>query len=306
MVCAKQCNFPLGVTMGKAGMPTRRVRKRRDEYLLASLDSNFLLGDSTRGIRFFLEYEKPEERLQAWGIESTIVVIGSARAVHKSKTNGQANLGRLRFKANISPAREWYEQARRFARIASERGGALSPRGGLRHNVIAPGGGSGIMEAANRGAADAGAPSIGFNIKLPDEQRPNTYSTPDLTFQFQYFAMRKFHLAKRARALVVFPGGFGTLDEMFEILNLIRTHRAPPIPVLCYDENYWKQLINFQVLADHEMIDLLDLDTLCFANDAEEAWQALLDRGVANGADGVSHRVGSAQRRDDAADVRQP
>ncbi len=275
-------------------MSTRAVRKRRDKYLLASLDPNFLLGDSTRGIRFFLEYERPEERLQAWGIESTVVVIGSARAGHKGKTNGQANSVQLRDKANSVRSVKWYEQARQFARIASERGGALSPRGGLRHNVIATGGGPGIMEAANRGAADVGAPSVGFNIKLPDEQPPNTYSTPDLTFQFQYFAMRKFHLAKRARALVVFPGGFGTLDEMFEILNLIRTRRAPPIPVLCYDENYWKQLINFQAMADHEMIDLLDLDTLCFANDAEEAWQALLNRGLVNEAGGISSRPGNA------------
>ena len=269
--------------MGKAGMTTRGVRKRRDEYLLASLDPNFLLGNSTRGIRFFLEYEKPEEQLQAWGVESTIVVIGSARAVPKRKSNGPGSLGRLRVKANDWLAGEWYQQARRFARIASERGGALSPRGGLRHNVIVTGGGPGIMEAANRGASDANAPSIGFNIMLPHEQHPNTYSTPALTFQFQYFAMRKFHLAKRARALVVFPGGFGTLDEMFEILNLIRTRRAPPIPVLCYDESYWKQLINFQLMADREMIDLLDLNTLCFANDADEAWQALVDRGVMNG-----------------------
>lgn len=212
--------------MGKAGRTTRGIHKRRNEYLLASLDPHFLLGDSTRGIRFFLEYEKPEERLQAWGIESTIVVIGSARAVPKSKPNGHANLDRLRFK-DTSPAGEWYEQARRFARIASERGGALSPRGGLRHNVIATGGGPGIMEAANRGASDANAPSIGFNIMLPLEQQPNTYSTPDLTFQFQYFAMRKIHLAKRARALVVFPGGFGTLDEM---LNT-EPHPDPPSAV---------------------------------------------------------------------------
>ncbi len=261
--------------MGKVARATRGIRKRRNEYLLASMDPEFLLGDSTRGIRFFLEYEKPEERLQAWGIESTIVIIGSARAGAKGKSNGQAGRN--------SPAGQWYEQARRFARIASERGGALNPRGGLRHNVIATGGGPGIMEAANRGASDANAPSIGFNIMLPHEQQPNTYSTPDLTFQFQYFAMRKFHLAKRARALVVFPGGFGTLDEMFEILNLIRTRRAPPIPVLCYDANYWKQLIDFQVLADHEMIDSLDLNTLCFANEPEESWQALLDRGLLSG-----------------------
>ncbi len=262
-------------------MRSQETFKRGDEHLLASLDPNFLMGDSTRGIRFFLEYEKPEERLQAWGIASTIVVIGSARVGHKRKSD-HPNSIRFPSKKNDSQI-EWYEHARRFARIASERGGSLKTVGGLRNNVIATGGGPGIMEAANRGASEAGAPSIGFNIKLPQEQQPNNYSTPDLTFEFQYFSMRKFHLAKRARALVAFPGGFGTLDEMFEILNLIRTRRAPQIPVLCYDESYWKQVINFQALADHEMIDLLDLDMLCFANDAEEAWRALTDRGLLDG-----------------------
>jgi uncharacterized protein (TIGR00730 family) len=151
---------------------------------------------------------------------------------------------------------------------------------GLRYNVIATGGGPGIMEAANRGAADAGAPSIGFNIKLPYEQAPNVYSTPDLTFRFQYFAMRKFHLAKRASALVVFPGGFGTLDELFEILNLLGTRRAPLIPIVCYDTAYWTQVINFRSIASNGMIEPRDLEMLCFANNAEEAWQALVSWGI--------------------------
>ena len=124
----------------------------------------------------------------------------------------------------------WYEEARRFGRIASERGGALRPRGSVRDNVIATGGGPGIMEAANRGAAEAGAPSIGFNIGLPHEQEPNAYSTPDLTFQFHYFAVRKLHFAMRANALVVFPGGFGTIDELFELLTLMQTAKMPAIP----------------------------------------------------------------------------
>ena len=227
-----------------------------------------------------MEYEKPEERLQAWGIASTIVVIGSARVAPKVLINEDPSSAPLQGNTERLPTAEWYEQARQFARIASERGGALTPVNGLRHNVIATGGGPGIMEAANRGASDAGAPSIGFNIKLPQEQAPNIYSTPDLTFRFQYFAMRKIHLAKRARALVVFPGGFGTLDEMFEILNLIRTRRTPTIPILCYDRSYWKQVVDFQSLANHNMIDSSDLDTLCFADDAEEAWDALISRGL--------------------------
>jgi uncharacterized protein (TIGR00730 family) len=249
-----------------------------DSYQLASLDSDFLSGDSTRGIRFYLEYEKPEQRLRAWGVTSTIVVIGSARAGENgdhvsNSVSSERDTERL-------PRVRWYEQARQFGRVASERGGALTTTDGLRHNVIATGGGPGIMEAANRGASDIGAPSIGFNIQLPHKQAPNSYSTPELTFQFYYFAMRKLHLAKRARALVVFPGGFGTLDELFEILNLVKTRRAPPIPIVCFDQRYWTEVINFQSLADNGMIAPFDLEMLSFADDVEEAWRALVSRGL--------------------------
>jgi uncharacterized protein (TIGR00730 family) len=177
-----------------------------------------------------LEYEKAEELLRAWGVASTIVVIGSARVPSTDQNvHDRTSINRSNDKEGFPSAR-WYEQAREFGRVASERGGALKPRNGLRHNVIATGGGPGIMEAANRGACDAGAPSIGFNIQLPRNQQPNVYSTSELTVQFHYFAMRKLHLAKRASALVVFPGGFGTLDELFEILNLYELaglHRSP-------------------------------------------------------------------------------
>ena len=195
-------------------MDENSAQKNSSAYRLAALDSDFLLGDSMRGERLHIEYQKAEERLRASGVRSTIVVFGSARAMPQS--GGRS-------------ARR-YEEARRFGRIASERGGALTPRDGLRDNVIATGGGPGIMEAANRGAADAGALSIGFNIGLPREQQPNPYTTPELTFQFHYFAVRKFHLAMRANALVVFPGGFGTLDELFELLTLIQTAKTPAIP----------------------------------------------------------------------------
>ncbi len=261
-------------------MTSMDLRPRTGAYRLASLDPDFLSGDSTRGIRFFLEYEKPEERLRECGIVSTIVVIGSARVSETANGQPVSNSAPLRDDSDRLPTIRWYEQARGFARIASERGGALTPVGGLRHNVIATGGGPGIMEAANRGAADAGAPSVGFNIQLPHEQEPNIYSTPDLTFQFHYFAMRKLHLAKRARALVVFPGGFGTLDELFEILNLVRTRRAPSIPILCFDRSYWTQVINFQSLAENGMIERSDLEMLCFADDVEEAWEGLFSRGI--------------------------
>lgn len=184
--------------------PSNVEQLRSPAYTLAALDQGFLLGDSMRGVRFLLEYAKAEECLRSWGVRSTIVVFGSARV----REDGPESHAR------------WYREARAFARVASERGGALTSNGGLRDNVIATGGGPGIMEAANRGAGDAGAPSIGFNITLPEEQQPNPYSTPALTFRFHYFAMRKMHLAMRANALVAFPGGFGTFDELFEILTL--------------------------------------------------------------------------------------
>src|SRR5690606_20442147 len=155
------------------------------------------------------------------------------------------------------------------------RGGALRPHRHLRDNVIATGGGPGLMEAANRGAADAGAPSIGFNISLPHEQEPNRYSTPDLTFRFHYFAMRKMHLARRANALIVFPGGFGTLDELFEILNLRATHKAPPLGIVLFDEKYWRSVINFETLVEHGMIERAECDLFQFAENAEDAWVAL-------------------------------
>ena len=184
--------------------------------------------DSMRGLRLQLEYAKAEELLRAWGVRSTVVVFGSARVMPGGSADPESATAPL--PPNVKPrpgprSAFWYDEARRFGRIVSERGGALSPTDGIRDNVIATGGGPGIMEAANRGAHDAGAPSIGFNIQLPHEQEPNAYSTPDLTFQFHYFAMRKMHLAMRAAALVAFPGGFGTLDELFEILNLVQSNK---------------------------------------------------------------------------------
>ena len=234
-------------------------------YRLAALDRDFLLGDSMRGVRFLLEYAKAEEALRRWQIRSTLVVFGSARV----REDGP---GRQSF---------WYEQARTFGRIASQRGGALRVTGDARDNVIATGGGPGIMEAANRGAMEAGAPSIGFNITLPAEQEPNAYSTPDLTFRFHYFAMRKMHLAMRAKALVVLPGGFGTIDELFEILTLQQTGKAPRAPTVLIDEKYWRSVINLDVLIENGMVNPLDTELFCFADDAEQAWQKLEEHGVA-------------------------
>jgi uncharacterized protein (TIGR00730 family) len=233
-------------------------------YRLPALDRDFLLGDSMRGVRFLLEYAKAEQALRVWGVRSTIVVFGSARV----RENGP---GRHPF---------WYAQARAFGRIASERGGALTDNGGVRDNVIATGGGPGIMEAANRGAFDAGAPSIGFNITLPHEQEPNAYSTPELTFRFHYFAMRKMHLAMRANALVVFPGGYGTLDELFEILNLRLTGKVSQLPIVLVDQDYWQSVINFDALIEAGMIAERDCGLFRYAATAEEAWDELVAQGL--------------------------
>jgi uncharacterized protein (TIGR00730 family) len=228
-------------------------------FRLPALDQDFLLGDSTRGVRFMLEYAKAEEILRRWRICSTIVVFGSAR---------------------IGPSSGWYETARNFAHLASERGGAKELRDGFRHNVIATGGGPGIMEAANRGASEAVAPSIGFNITIPLVQEPNAFSTPDLTFQFHYFAMRKMHLAMRAAALIVFPGGFGTFDELFEILTLRQTNKMPDIPIALVDRSYWTSVINFEKLQEHGMIAPRDLTLFSFVETAEEIWNTISASGL--------------------------
>ena len=254
----------------KTGKPKRSKTAHTTwpSYRLPALDSEFLLSDSMRGVRFLLEYEKAEQRLREAGVRSTIVVFGSART---------------------KPTHRWYAQARAFGRIASERGGALDGKGATRENVIATGGGPGTMEAANRGAADAGAPSIGFNISLPHEQAPNPYSTPELTFQFHYFAMRKMHLAMRANGLVVFPGGFGTLDELFEVLTLRQTGKVDGLPVVLFDRAYWTRVINFDALVEANMIDAQDLKLFRFAEDAEEVWRSLVQGGVKTPATKIKH-----------------
>lgn len=233
-------------------------------YRLAALDQDFLLSSPMRGVRFLLEFSKVDEALAAWGVQSTLVVFGSARIAE----DGPGRQG------------QWYAAARAFGALVSQRGGAIRTADRLRDNVIATGGGPGIMEAANRGAADVGAPSIGFNISLPREQGPNPYSTPELTFRFHYFAMRKMHLAMRANALVVFPGGFGTLDELFEILTLRQTDKAPPIPVVLFDEAYWRSVINFDALLAAGMVEPADLKIFRFAETPEQIWAELLDCGL--------------------------
>jgi len=237
---------------------------RSRSYLLAVEDREFLLRDELRAIRFALEYAKPELALRDWGVRSTIVVFGSARI----GPEGGHKLSR------------WYDEAREFGRIVSLYGGALRPVDGKRDNVIATGGGPGIMEAANRGASDVGAPSIGFNITLPHEQAPNAFSTPELTFRFHYFAMRKMHLAMRANGLAVFPGGFGTMDELFEILTLQQTEKAPTVPVVLVGRDYWEKVICFDALLEYGVLSHADLNLFDIVDTAVDAWNSLVRRGL--------------------------
>ena len=252
--------------------------------LLPVEDTSFLLRGEMRAIRFALEYAKAELALRDWGIRSTIIVFGGARVPSPEQAaaavrTAHGNLERQtadRLKAQSKS----YEVAREFGRLASEMGGAVGCGRGRRDNVIATGGGPGIMEAANRGAVEARAPSIGFNIALPQEQRPNPYITPELSFQFHYFAMRKMHLAMRAAALAIFPGGFGTLYELFELLTLQQTRKAPPAPIALFGETYWRKLINFQMLAEEGMILPADLQLFELAESAEQGWASLVRRGL--------------------------
>ncbi len=201
--------------------------------------------------------------MRAFGVVSTLVVFGSARV----RENGP---GRQAF---------WYAQARAFGRIASLEGGAA--RGGAPYaHVVATGGGPGTMEAANRGAHDVGAPTIGFNITLAREQEPNPYTTPALTFRFHYFAMRKMHFAMHAKALVVFPGGFGTFDELFEILTLAQTGKTRRIPIVLVDHDYWRKVVDWRTLQDNGMVSAQDFALLDFAADGADAWSILARSGI--------------------------
>ncbi|MDE2578797.1 MAG: TIGR00730 family Rossman fold protein [Hyphomicrobiales bacterium] len=241
--------------------PSNELQKSSSSYRIAIEDPSFLESRAQRGVRLMLEYEKAEEILKLWRINSTIVCYGSARVGEKGSDRHA----------------QWYAAAREFGRIVSVEGGAkFVLDGGLRENVIATGGGPGLMEAANRGAYDAGAPSIGFNITLPHEQEPNPYTTPELTFQFHYFSIRKMHLVMRAAALVAFPGGFGTFDELFEVMTLRQTGKSRAIPIILYDEDYWRSVVNFERIAEEGLISPQDLNIFQFASGPREAWEKIV------------------------------
>lgn len=259
-------------------------------YRVAYRDVDFLLRPEMRAARMELELLKPELYLQENNIRSTIVVFGSTRilepaAAQRRLDEAEAALmaapdDRLRqrsvFQArNLVERSRYYSAAREFGRLVSEAGQQEPPR----DYVVVTGGGPGIMEAANRGAYDVGAKSVGLNIRLPHEQQPNPYITPELCFQFHYFALRKLHFLLRAKALVAFPGGFGTLDELFDALTLRQTGRMQAIPIILFGREYWQRVIDFQFLADQGTIADEDLDLLSYAETAPEAWD-LVQKGA--------------------------
>jgi len=238
-------------------------------FRLAFADDDFLTSEDTRGIRFQLEYMKPEFRLREQGINSTVVLFGGARIPAPGKPAWAAK-NEVQ-KANLESASKYYDEARRFAQLASATSKALD----FKEFVVTTGGGPGVMEAGNRGAADVGAPSIGLNIVLPHEQAPNIYVTPELSFNFHYFATRKIHFLIRAKAVAVFPGGFGTLDEFFETLTLIQTRRMDPIPLILFGKEFWGKVINFEALAEAGTIAPDDTKLFHFVDTAEEGWEVV-------------------------------
>ncbi len=237
---------------------------RAPAYRLAFTDADFLMREELRPVRLQLELLKPQMILDERGVRSTIVLFGGARIPAPER----ADTAKTPVLAELS---RYYEEARRFSRIMTER--SMESYG--RENVIITGGGPGVMEAGNRGAHEAGGQSIGLNIVLPHEQAPNAYVTPDLSFNFHYFAIRKMHFLMRAKAICIFPGGFGTLDEMFESLTLIQTKRMKPVPFLLFGRDFWERLINWQMLADAGTISAEDLKLFQFVETAEEAVAAI-------------------------------
>lgn len=238
-------------------------------YRLAFADDEFLTSEDTRGIRFQLEYLKTEYRLRERGILSTVVLFGGARIPEPGKPAWAAKNETQ--KRNLEAASRYYDEARRFAQLASE----TSAQSDYKEYVVVTGGGPGVMEAGNRGATDVGAPSIGLNIVLPHEQAPNVYVTPDLSFNFHYFATRKIHFLLRAKAVAVFPGGFGTLDEFFETLTLIQTGRMDRVPLLLFGRDFWTRVINLDALAEAGTIAPDDPDLFTIVDTAEEGWEVV-------------------------------
>ncbi len=251
-----------------------------DAYRLAFADPEFLLRRETRGIRFQLEMLKPDLAQRDAGIENTVVVFGSARfreaseaqemLVRAERSGEAADIARAQAMVRNAP---YYDHAREFARTVA-RYSASCPKADQLY--ICTGGGPGIMEAASRGAHDEGALNVGLNIALPHEQAANPYVSPELSFKFHYFALRKMHFMMRAKALLAFPGGFGTLDELFEVITLVQCKKAKPVPILLFGSDYWKRLINLDVLVEEGAISPDDLELFQYVDDPQVAWQHIV------------------------------
>ena len=249
-----------------------------EAYKLAFQDTDFLLRPDLRPVRFQLELLKPELLMNEANIGSTFVFYGSARIPEPAKAEALLASAQTEWQRkvaeNLKAKAHYYDVARALARHASR---CDCDEEGKRHFVVCSGGGPSVMEAANRGAEDEGCDSIGLNIVLPHEQLPNRYVTPDLSFQFHYFALRKMHFLLRARAVAVFPGGFGTFDEFFELLTLIQTGKVRPLPILVFGKAFWTRVVDFQALAEEGVISPGDLDLFHFCEDADEAWKFVTD-----------------------------
>ncbi len=268
----------------------RRVRTlvKSEPFRLATNDPDFLEHDDLRSVRLQLEYLKPEWTMRKQGVTSTIIVFGSARlrsggqlereiavlrdGLQKAPKN-KALLARLEVLSKRKNYTKYYDEARKFSSIISQ----LFQEEGQCDFVMVTGGGPGIMEAANRGADDVGARSIGLNIELPKEQDPNPYISPELCFRFRYFGLRKMHFLMRAKALVAFPGGFGTLDEVFEVLTLVQTKKVEPLPIILFGKEYWSRAVNFEFLAQEGFIEPTDLALFEVVDTAKEAVRLISD-----------------------------
>ena len=263
-------------------------------YVPAVEDVDFLDGDDARGVRLQLDYLKPDRLLKQHGVQHTIVVFGSTRIVEP--TAAQKKVAHLREALLASPDDKelqrrlfvaerilakcrYYDVARQFSQIVANAGNGPTDS----RLVVMTGGGPGMMEAANRGASDAGGKTVGLNITLPHEQYPNPYITPELCFQFHYFSLRKMHFVLRARALVAFPGGFGTFDELFETLTLIQTRKIKPIPVVLVGKSFWRKAFDVNFLVEEGVIDIEDRDLFWFAETADEIWAGLQNWHQRNG-----------------------
>jgi uncharacterized protein (TIGR00730 family) len=252
---------------------------RSKSYRLAFQDTDFLLREDLRPVRFQLELLKTEMLLDEANIGSMLVIYGSARIPEPEKadallTNATDDRSRI-IAERMKEKSRFYEEARTLAQLASQAN--VTDEAGKRHFVVCSGGGPSIMEAANRGAHDVGAESVGLNIVLPHEQAPNLFVTPRLSFQFHYFALRKMHFLLRARAVAVFPGGFGTFDEFFELLTLVQTGKIKKMPILLFGKDFWNRVVNFEELMLEGVISPPDLELFRFVETADEAWAAICD-----------------------------